>query len=148
MTIKRHVATIDLLCSLAFPEEHGSSDVGIGGPGFHLAELESSYGLAEGDGSQREETAEQFEAYVDHISQRLSDRWGKPYRTGLDGVLIRSSDPDESIPEPWSLFSRRVGNMHLWQSDGTGRWIAVGVSRPSETQEIQLVVLVTEMDPP
>jgi hypothetical protein len=33
MTIARYLATIERLCSEAFPEEHGRSDVGTGGPG-------------------------------------------------------------------------------------------------------------------
>ena len=148
MTIAQCVATIDLLCSLGFPEERGGSDVGVRVPGFHIAELVSSNGLVEGNGSQRAETAEQFEAYKDGISQLLIRRWGTPYPMGLDGVLLRSPDPEERIPEGWARLSEQAGIVDVWQADGTGRWVAVGVSRSNEEQELQLVVLVTETDPP
>nr|WP_257004051.1 hypothetical protein [Streptomyces sp. SA15] len=44
MNIARHIALIDELCFRPFPAEHDPSDVGIGGPGYHVAELEGSRG--------------------------------------------------------------------------------------------------------
>ena len=148
MTTEQHVATIDELCVREFPAAHGWSDVGAGGPGYHLVVLETTYGFGEGDGSGREEIADQFSAYRESVSQVLNRRWGEAEPRSLAGVFLRSEDPDEHIPKPWAYLSAHVGDVHLWEADGIGRWVAVGVSEPTEGQEFQLFALVTEMAPP
>jgi hypothetical protein len=127
MTIAQHLATIDRLCSQEFPTEHGGSYGAPGGPGYHIVELERYDGFAEGDGGEREEEAEQFEANRDGISQRLVERLGKP--------------------EPISLGSH-IRTVDLWQPDDNGRWIALGVSQLAEDQEFRLLAIVTETAPP
>ncbi|MFD4414447.1 hypothetical protein [Streptomyces sp. NPDC058475] len=142
MTIAQHLATIDRLCSQDFPAEHGGSFFGPGGPGFHIVELERSAGAAEG------EEAEQYEAYREGISQRLTDRWGPPDHISLDGVFLRAHQGDEHIPEPWASLGSHVRNVHLWQPDGHGRWVALGVSRLGPGQEFRLLAVITEIHPP
>ena len=148
MTIAQHLATIDRLCSQEFPTEHGGSYGAPGGPGYHIVELERYDGFAEGDGGEREEEAEQFEANRDGISQRLVERLGKPEPISLDGFFLRAQLGDEQIPEPWASLGSHIRTVDLWQPDDNGRWIALGVSQLAEDQEFRLLAIVTETAPP
>ncbi|MFE9836921.1 hypothetical protein ACFYP4_17610 [Streptomyces sp. NPDC005551] len=147
MTIARQLATIDRLCSEAFPAEPGRSDVGTGGPGYHLAELATSGDFWEDDGTGREETEEQYEADRDGLTERLTGRWGSPQRFSLASVLERSADGEE-IPEPWGTLSAHVPDLHLWKEGRHGRWVALGVSQWDKELPFQLMALVTDIDPP
>ncbi|MGW0845794.1 hypothetical protein ACWD26_37805 [Streptomyces sp. NPDC002787] len=145
MSITRHLAVIDRLCSEDFPAERGRSDVGTAGPGYHLAELETSADFWEDDGTRREETEEQYEAARDALSERLAERWGPPDVFSLWSVSSRHLE-GEGIPEPWGPLSSHVPDVHLWQADG--RWIALGVSQWDQELPFQLVAVITEIDPP
>ncbi|MGW0711148.1 hypothetical protein ACWD4G_35210 [Streptomyces sp. NPDC002643] len=145
MSITQHLAVIDRLCSEDFPAEPGRSDVGTAGPGYHVAELQTSDDFWEDDGTRREETEEQYEAERDALSERLGDRWGPPHVISLWSVQERSME-GEDIPEPWVVLSSHVPDVHLWQVDG--RWIALGVSQWDKELPFQLVALITEIDPP
>jgi hypothetical protein len=147
MTIAQHLATIDRLCSQDFPAEHGRSDVGTGGPGYHIAELATSDDFWEDDGTRREETEEQYEADRDGLSERLADRWGSPQLVSLASLLDRTAEGEE-IPEPWGGLSAHVPDVHLWQAGGRGRWVALGVSQWDKELPFQLLAVVTEIDPP
>ncbi|MET8130445.1 hypothetical protein ABZV24_00365 [Streptomyces sp. NPDC005251] len=156
MTIAQHLAVIDRLCSEDFPAEHSGpfagSYGGPGGPGFHVVELERSTGSAGGWHSEREEAeqyeAEQYEAHREALAQRLTDRWGEPGWMSLDGVFLRAQQGDERIPEPWASLGSHMRNAQVWQVDGTGRWVVLGVSRLGEGQEFRLLAVITEIDPP
>ncbi|MFE7652491.1 hypothetical protein ACFU6M_06120 [Streptomyces bottropensis] len=147
MSITQHLAVIDRLCSEAFPAERGRSDVGEAGPGYHVAELATSADFWEDDGTRREETEEQYEADRDALSERLAERWGAPSVFSLWSVLDRSMEGEE-IPGPWATLSHHVPDVHLWQADGHGRWVALGVSQWDKELPFQLVALITEIDPP
>ncbi|WP_060885572.1 hypothetical protein [Streptomyces caniscabiei] len=147
MTIARHLVTIDRLCSEEFPTAHGRSDVGTAGPGYHLAELATSEHFWDDDGTEREETEVQFEADRDALSQRLTERWGPPDVFSLWSVSSRYQE-GEDIPEPWGPLSSHVPDVHLWQADGHGRWVALGVSQWDKELPFQLLALITEIDPP
>lgn len=147
MTIARHLATIDRLCSETFPTEYGRSDVGTAGPGYHLAELVTSGDFWDTDGATREETEEQFEAERDGLSELLTRRWGPPQRVGLASVLERSTS-GEDIPEPWGDLSSHVPDLHLWRPEGVERWVALGIGQWDRELPFQLLALVTVTDPP
>ncbi|TLS44000.1 hypothetical protein FE633_22150 [Streptomyces montanus] len=147
MSIARHLATIDLLCTRDFPAEHGRSDVGTEGPGYHIAELQTSADFWDDDGTEREETETQYELERDGLSERLTERWGAPQVFSLWSVFNRSMD-GEDIPEPWVVLSSHVPDVHLWKEDGRGRWVALGISQSDKELPFQLVAVVTEMDPP
>ncbi|MFD9116205.1 hypothetical protein [Streptomyces bottropensis] len=147
MSITQHLAVIDRLCSEAFPAERGRSDVGEAGPGYHVAELATSADFWEDDGTRREETEEQYEADRDALAERLAERWGAPSVFSLWSVLDRSMEGEE-IPGPWATLSHHVPDVHLWQADGHGRWVALGVSQWDKELPFQLVALITEIDPP
>ncbi|NGO11448.1 hypothetical protein G5C60_28550 [Streptomyces sp. HC44] len=147
MTLAQQLATIDKLCSRPFPAEHGRSDVGTEGPGYHIAELETSDDFWEDDGTEREDTAAQYEVDRDGLSERLTDRWGEPQKFSLWSVQERSMD-GEDIPEPWASLSAHVPDVHLWKDDETGRWVALGVSQWDKELPFQLLAVVTEIDPP
>ncbi|MFD7713257.1 hypothetical protein ACFV6E_00510 [Streptomyces sp. NPDC059785] len=149
MTIARHLATIDRLCSRPFPAEHGRSDAGSEGPGYHLAELATSGDFWDGDLTAVEETEEQYEAERDALSERLADRWGTPQRFSLWSIFERSQS-GEQIPEPWGTLGSHVPDVHLWQvkADGGDRWVALGVSQWDRELPFQLVAVVTTVDPP
>ncbi|MGW7267989.1 hypothetical protein [Streptomyces sp. NPDC054842] len=147
MTIARQLATIDRLCSEEFPPEHGRSDVGTGGPGYHLAELATSEDFWEDDGTRRLETEEQYEADLDGLAERLADRWGAPQRFSLMSVIART-EAGEEIPEPWGSLSAHVPDLHLWRAEAHGRWVALGVSQWDKELPFQLLAVVTDTDPP
>ncbi|MFF8972654.1 hypothetical protein [Streptomyces sp. NPDC014995] len=147
MDIARCLATIDLLCARDFPAEHGRTDVGTGGPGYLVAELQTSGDFWEDDGTERERTEEQYEADRDGLTERLTDRWGPPHHISLASALERSMD-GEDIPEPWASLSAHVPDVHLWQSPDSARWIALGVSQWGAELPFQLLAVVTETDPP
>ncbi|CAM5641644.1 hypothetical protein SALBM135S_06415 [Streptomyces alboniger] len=55
-------------------------------------------------------------------------------------------DIGEDIPEPWAQLSSSVPDLHLWRVDS--RWIALGVAQWDKELPFQLLVVVTETDPP
>ncbi|GGN52207.1 hypothetical protein GCM10011579_008980 [Streptomyces albiflavescens] len=147
MTSALHLATIVRLCSEAFPTEHGRSDVGTAGPGYHIAELATSEDFWEDDGTAREETEEQYEADRDGLSALLTRRWGCPRVFSLSSIFDRSMD-GEDIPEPWGILSSHVPDVHLWDAVGHDRWVVLGVSQWDKELPFQLLAVVTEIDPP
>ncbi|MFB6548655.1 hypothetical protein [Streptomyces sp. NPDC056405] len=146
MDIARHIALIDELCFRPFPAEHGPSAGGAGGPGHFVAVLESSHGLRGGDQGERAVTVGQYEKYRDALYERLAPRWGETDPWNLQTVLLRTEAED--IPEPWAGLSARAGVAYLWEAEGTGRWVAVAVADRDETDEVQLLAVVTEQAPP
>ncbi|MFG2681075.1 hypothetical protein [Streptomyces sp. NPDC048392] len=141
MDIVRHLALIDELCFRPFPAEHGTSR-----PGHLTAVLESSHGLRTGDRAERAVTVDQYEKERDAVSERLAPRWGEPAPWSLQTVLLRTER--EEIPEPWAELSARARVAYLWEAESTGRWLAVAVADRDETDEVQLLAVVTEAAPP
>ncbi|KUF16978.1 hypothetical protein [Streptomyces silvensis] len=170
MSSADHIAAIDLLRARGFPEEPGRSELGYGGPGFHVAELSTQDQLWDDDGTAHEETEEQYEAERDALTVLLAERWGEPQHFSLAGVQLRAmareaagpeaqdaasseareaagADPQEAaVPDPWATLSESVPDLHLWRADE--HWIALGVARWGERRALQLVAVVTEVDPP
>lgn len=151
MSTAEHLAAIDLLCAREFPAEHGRSQSGVGGPGYHIAELLTSEGFWEGDGTEREATADQYEAERDGLTVLLAERWGAPQVFSLASLFERAQGDShdgagEDIPEPWGSLSSSVPDLHLWRAGG--RWIALGISRWDEELPFQLLAVITETDPP
>ncbi|MEE1815723.1 hypothetical protein ACWEPR_33060 [Streptomyces sp. NPDC004290] len=145
MTTAQHLATIDLLRARAFParpERAGSVD---SGPGFHLGELATSEDFWEDDGSRRALVEEQYEAERDGLAALLTARWGPPEELSLWPVLERSMDGEE-MAEPWPTLSCHTPELRLWRADG--RWTGLGVSQWDKELPFQLLVVVTEVDPP
>ncbi|MEU1301718.1 hypothetical protein [Streptomyces shenzhenensis] len=147
MDIARHLALIDLLCTRGFPAEHGRTEHGASGPGYHIAELQTSDDFWEDGGAQREETETQYEADRDGLGARLTERWGPPQRISLYSVLERTTlgeDPEEL----WAGLSGQVPDLQLWRAPGADRWVALGVSRWNRELPFQLLAVVTDLDPP
>ncbi|MER6995992.1 hypothetical protein [Streptomyces sp. NPDC000410] len=144
MTLARHLATIDLLRSRAFPARSGRSDVGDSGPGFHTAELSTSEDFWE-DRSHMDLVEEQYEAEREALAALLTGRWGEPQTVSLSSLFTRSSEGEE-IPQPWDFLSACVPDVHLWRVDG--RWVLLGVSKWDTELPYQLLAVVTETDPP
>ena len=147
MNITHSLATIGLLCTRDFPAEHGRTDVGTGGPGYHIAELQTSGDFWEDDGTEREGTEAQYEIDRDGLGERLIERWGAPDVFSLARAFERSQD-GEDIPEPWASLSAHVPDVQLWKEPLTSRWIALGVSQWDRELPFQLLAVITEMDPP
>jgi hypothetical protein len=55
---------------------------------------------------------------------------------------------EEEIPEPWAQLSHLVRDVYLWKVQEHGRWVALGVADRDAADEIQLLLVVTETDPP
>ncbi len=155
MSTAQHLAAIDLLRSREFPLEHGRSECGCEGPGYHVAELLTSDSFWEDDGTRRHLAEEQYEAERDGLTVLLTDRWGPPQWFSLASVFERTLDTAapaggdagaEEIPEPWAGLSSSVPDLRLWHVDG--RWIALGIAQWDKELPFQLLAVVTEIDPP
>ncbi|PPS83119.1 hypothetical protein [Streptomyces sp. MH60] len=146
MNIARHLALVDELCFRPFPAEHCPSDEGTAAPGYFTAVLERSHGLGGRDPGERAATVEQYEKVRDALYERLAPRWGETDPYNLQTVLLRTER--EEIPEPWAGLSARARVAHLWEAEGTGRWVAVAVADRDETDEVLLLVVVTQEAPP
>ncbi|MER6068279.1 hypothetical protein ABT187_05355 [Streptomyces sp. NPDC001817] len=147
MDIAKCLTVIDLLCARGFPADHSGTEHGESGPGFHIAALRTSGDFWEDDGTEREETAAQYEADRDALAERLTERWGLPQRFSLSSVFGRAME-GENMAEPWAGLSEHVPDVHLWQAPESGRWVALGVSHGYEELPFQLLGIVTETDPP
>ncbi|MEV6833637.1 hypothetical protein AB0N17_03740 [Streptomyces sp. NPDC051133] len=147
MDIAKCLSVVDLLCAREFPTAHGRTDHGESGPGYHMAALRTSGDFWEGDGTEWEETAAQYEADRDGLTERLTDRWGPPQRFSLRSVLVRTMEGEE-IEEPWAGLSEHVPDVHLWRACASDRWVALGVSHGYEELPFRLLGIVTEVDPP
>lgn len=156
MDSARYLALIDELCFRPFasedglsehgPSEHGPSGADSGRSGHHLAELASSHGLRGGDPAERAAVVEQLEKERDALHELLASRWGETDPWNLQTVLLRTDR--EEIPEPWATLSARARTACLWAAEGTGRWVAVAVADRDEADEVQLLAVVTQTDPP
>ncbi|MGW3951650.1 hypothetical protein ACWEKM_12065 [Streptomyces sp. NPDC004752] len=147
MDITRHLTLIDLLRTRGFPVEHGRTEHGESGPGYHIAELQTSAEFWEDGGAEREETETQYEADRAGLGARLTERWGPPEHISLYSVLERSTE-GEDIEEPWAGLSGHVSDLDLWHPPGADRWIALGVSQWDRELPFQLLAVVTNLDPP
>ncbi|GAA2765509.1 hypothetical protein GCM10010103_45500 [Streptomyces paradoxus] len=143
MNIAQHIAVIDELCYRPFPAEHGPSDVGFSGPGHHVAVLEAA---TDTDPAARAVTIDQYEKDRDAVYELLASRWGDTDPYNLETVQLRTER--EEIPRPWAELSACAGVAHLWEVEGTGRWVAVAVGDRDVAREVRLLALVTETDPP
>ncbi|MEY9989660.1 hypothetical protein ABIE67_001692 [Streptomyces sp. V4I8] len=142
MNIARHIALIDELCFRPFAAEHTSSDGGESGPGHHTVVLESSHG----DCGTRAATVEQYEKYRDALDEQFASRWGETAPYNLQTISLRTAQ--EEIPEPWASLSARARVACVWEAEGTGRWVAVVVADRDEADDVKLLGVVTEIDPP
>jgi hypothetical protein len=148
MDSAKYLARIDSLCTGDLAAEHGGSDVLMAGPGYCIVTLEVSPGSWTGDPAQRVRTVDDFHALKDHISVLLDTRWGARQPLWWMGTLVVRIDRGELIPEPWATISTWVDELNLWQPTGTDRWIALGVLEGAMDDEVHLLALVTETDPP
>ncbi|MGW4025359.1 hypothetical protein [Streptomyces sp. NPDC005009] len=139
MNIARHIALIDELCFRPFPAEHGPSDVGFGGPGHHVAVLETDDG-PDGDPARRAVTVDRFEKDHDAVYEVLASRWG-------DTDPWNPRTEREETPEPWAWLGARAGVARVWEVQGTGRWVAVAVADRDPGEAVRLLAVVTETPP-
>ncbi|MDV6290449.1 hypothetical protein R2F25_31475 [Streptomyces sp. UP1A-1] len=75
-----------------------------------------------------------------------TEPWNLRTVWNLQTVLLRTER--EEIPEPWAALSARARLAHLWEAEGTGRWVAVAVADADESDEVQLLAVVTQEAPP
>ncbi|WP_435212343.1 hypothetical protein [Streptomyces sp. bgisy034] len=142
MNIARHIALIDELCFRPFTAERSAWRGGESGPGYHVAVLERSHG----DCGSRASAVEQFEKYRDALHEPLAARWGEKPPWNGQTTLLRTAD--EEIPEPWALLSERVRVAYVWEAVGTGRWVVLAVADRDEDDDVKLIAVATETDPP
>lgn len=116
------------------------------GPGHRMTALVTSHGLAVADAAARLAELERFHARKEDLAGHLTGRWGDPHHVGLQTVRLRTGT--EEIPEPWAELSLRVADVYLWRTEEPGRWVALGVADLDPWDEIQLLLVVTDTDPP
>lgn len=134
MTTAGHLAAIELLRTRGFDGE----------PDFHLAELATSEDFWEDDGTRRVIVEDRYEAERDGLGFLLTARWGTP------GARPRARPGTEHggrvDTRAWSTLSCHTPNLRLWRADGC--WIGPGVSQWDEELPIQLLAVLTTVDPP
>ncbi|WP_460063074.1 hypothetical protein [Streptomyces sp. YKOK-I1] len=118
----------------------------LAGPGDRTAALATSHGLRAADAAVRVAEAARFHEEREDLAGELTRRWGEPEHLGLQTVRLRTAT--EEIPEPWAELSLRVADVYLWQAADHGRWIALGVADLDPDDEIELLLVATETDPP
>ncbi|WP_133915258.1 hypothetical protein [Streptomyces sp. NBC_00582] len=118
----------------------------LAGPGDRTAALATSHGLGAADAAVRVAEAERFHEDKEDLAGELAQRWGEPHHIGMQTVRLRTAT--EEIPAPWAELSLRVADVYLWQLAEDGRWVALGVADLDPDDEIELLVVVTETDPP
>ncbi|GGY31468.1 hypothetical protein [Streptomyces djakartensis] len=143
MHIAQHIALVDELCFRPFPAEHGPSDVGASGPGYHVAVLESA---ADSDPAARAVTTDQFEKGRDAVYELLASRWGDTDPYNLHTVQLRAER--EEVPRPWAELSAWAAVAYVWRVGGTGRWVALAVADRDPADDVRLLAVITETDPP
>ncbi|MBW5484072.1 hypothetical protein [Streptomyces bambusae] len=144
MTTAEHLETIDRLRTRDFPDVRGRSEVGVSGPGYHLAELGGSRWYGDEDAAGRVAAEDQASAEYAALILRLTERWGEPDVFWLAGLRARSIG--EELPQPWQEVCGATDHVHLWQIEG--RWIAVYVGQWGADHSPQLTAMVTVVDPP
>ena len=78
---------------------------------------------------------ERFHNEREALAGRLTERWGEPYRLGLQTIRLRTAH--EEMPEPWARLSILVGDVHLWELPEHGRWAALGVADLDQDDEVR-----------
>jgi hypothetical protein len=146
MDLEKCLAVTDAVCARDFPAEHSRSDTGEAGPGYRVATLATSHGLRVADASVRGAVVERFHDDKEVLAGKLTERWGEPYHIGLQTIRLRTAT--EETPEPWSWLSFLVGDVFLWQAPEHGRWTALGVADVDQRDEVRLLLVVTDIDPP
>ncbi|MEU9336376.1 hypothetical protein AB0D49_24855 [Streptomyces sp. NPDC048290] len=155
MDIARCLDTIDQLCARPFPAAPGWSRLGREGPGYFLTEWTDDTGGCDGEdtlparaaGDPPPLTAGDLAALRDALAQRLDTRWPPHPRLGTATLRVRLERAEE-IPEPWASMAVLVDDMHLWEAQEHGRWIALGVARGEEhVTPARLIVTVTDIPP-
>ncbi|MFB7460449.1 hypothetical protein [Streptomyces sp. NPDC056188] len=147
MDIAKALAVIDRLRRGEYPAHRTRTYLGTAGPGYRMAELETSDDFWEDDDGRRDAAAEQFELDRDGLGERLTGRWGTPQVFSLYSVLERTL-AGEDVPEPWASLSGHVPDVQLWRARESGPWIALGVSQWDQELPFQLLAVVTDVDPP
>ncbi|MET9962655.1 hypothetical protein ABZ128_26915 [Streptomyces sp. NPDC006326] len=143
MTTAEHLDTIDRLRTREFPDVRGRSDVGVSGPGYHLAELGGSRWYGDEDPADRVVHEEQVSAEYDALTHRLEERWGEPHRFSLASLRLRVQ---QEVVQPWQEIADTSEHLHLWRVGD--RWIAVYEARWGADHSPQLMAAVTVIDPP
>ncbi|MGW2384749.1 hypothetical protein [Streptomyces sp. YU58] len=144
----KHLARIDSLCSGDLAAEHGGPDVVLAGPGYCVVRLATSHETRTGDRAYRAEAVQDLHALKEHFTLLLDDRWGRQQVPWGMGTLVVRVERGEVIPEPWASMTALVDELNLWQPHDTDRWVALGVADRDPGDEIHLLALVTETDPP
>jgi hypothetical protein len=148
MDTATYLAGIDSLCTGDLTTEHGESDAFMAGSRYRIVSLAASHGSPTGDVSERQQRVDDLHALKEHIALTLNARWGDQQPPWWMGTLVVRIDRGEEIPEPWATVSALVDELGLWQPPGTDRWLALGVADGDLDDEVHLLALVTDVDPP
>ncbi|MGW0334930.1 hypothetical protein ACWD0J_24185 [Streptomyces sp. NPDC003011] len=143
-----YLARIDSLCTGDLAAAHGESDAFMAGPGYRIESLAASHELPTDDAARRAPVVEDFHALKEHMSLMLNARWGEQQSPWWMGTIVVRIDRGEPIPEPWATVSALVDELNLWQPPGTERWLALGVADRDLDDEVHLLAVVTDTDPP
>ncbi|MEU6544908.1 hypothetical protein [Streptomyces sp. NPDC046859] len=137
MDVVKDLALTDSLCAREFPAERDGAGPAPGGPGYFLVVLG-----AVGDG-----TAADLYAHEAALIERFEARWGEGARWGSVTLLERGARGEE-IPEPWAELGTRADDLRTWRAPGTGRWVGLAVADRDPEADPELLLLVTDRDPP
>lgn len=151
MTTARYLAAIDALLREPFPAEHLPTRFGDSGPGFHRArpgpagpEAHGPPADTDGRDGDPDGQAERCRAEGEALAAALRARWGPPEHLGLWSASVRDA-AGRTPPAPWDEAVRRADDILLWRVGR--RWAGLAAARCGEGR-LELLVLVTEIDPP
>ncbi|MBQ1001197.1 MULTISPECIES: hypothetical protein [Streptomyces] len=137
MDVVKDLALTDSLCAREFPARHDGTAPTLGGPGYFLVVL----GAATGG------TAADLYAHEAALTERFEERWGEGSRWGSVTLLERGARGEE-IPEPWAELGTRADDLRAWRAPGSGRWISLAVADRDPEAAPELLLMVTDTDPP
>ncbi|GHH12235.1 hypothetical protein [Streptomyces lanatus] len=137
MDVAKDLALTDLLCTEPFPTERDRTEFPLGGPGYYIAEL--------GPGSWP--STDDLYAYEAALVLLFDERWGKGSCWGSVTFMERR-DRGEEIAEAWVVLGTRADDLHTWSATGTGRYVTLAVADRNPEAVPELLLMVTEFDPP
>lgn len=145
MTITTHLATIERICSEGPTRQEELSGLHMPGPGYSIAELQTSADYGDADGAAKEAIMAQYELDRNAVSALLTERWGNPDAVDLWSIAEQSMGGAD-IPEPWDSLSMHLVDVEVWRVNG--HWVALGISHQDKEMPLQLLAVVSDIGLP
>ncbi|WP_067812721.1 hypothetical protein [Actinomadura kijaniata] len=142
MTVDGHLAIVDELLALPFPERSEWTGGALSGPGHHVRVLEASQDFWESRDPEITEAAEeQIDSALQALAEVFTTRWGAPGKVDLEPYL-GSTAP---APEPMAQLCLLSPQMLVWRPAAADRWVGLCVGQADAEFPIELRVAVADV---